>query len=179
MSVDGTDYSVYEQPMNKRKKRKQQKKGKDGRLLKWNPKWYSHKYEGPGVRYETAVNIQSGDIVWINGPFPAGKWPDAKIFKHRLRSMLDDDEMVEADNTYKGMPYDVRLPNNYVNQADKVAKEQALARHETIHCRLKQFGILGSKFRHQLKYHKIIHKACASLVQLSIDHNKMIFYTYY
>ena len=93
--------------------------------------------------------------------------------------MLLDDEMVEADSTYKGMPFDVRMPHNYVNKADFIAKGQAMARHEVIHRRLKQFGILENKFWHELKYHKIIHKACASLVQLSIDHNEMIFYVYY
>ena len=95
VTVDGTDYSILEQPM----KGKKRPKGKDGRRLKWNPKWYSHKYEGPGVRYETAVCIQTGDIVSIEGPFPAGSWPDSKIFNNKLRHMLLDDEMVEADST--------------------------------------------------------------------------------
>ena len=47
-----------------KERKKERKKRKDGRLLKWNPKWYSHKYEGPGVRYEAAINIQTGDIVY-------------------------------------------------------------------------------------------------------------------
>ena len=174
MSLDGTDYSVFEQELKGKRPL-----GPDGRRLKWNPKWYSHKFEGPGVRYETAINIQTGDIVWTYGPFPAGKWADTRIFNHKLRHNLEDDEMVEADSTYMGMPYDVRMPHNYVNVADQIAKSQALARHETIHRRFKQFGCLGSRFRHDLKLHKLMHQCCVSLVQLSISRREMIFYVYY
>ena len=57
MTVDGTDFRIN------------------------NPKrfdkiWYGHKFNHAAVRYEVAVSIQSGDIVWIHGPFPAGGWPD-------------------------------------------------------------------------------------------------------
>ena len=143
--MDGTDYSIYEPSLPPGKPRL---RGKDGRLLPWNPRWFSHKYNGPGVRYETAINIQTGDIVWTKGPFPAGSWSDNKIFQHRLLHMLDDDEMVEADGTYTGLPYAVRMPHNYVNKNDKIAKGHAMARHEDVHRRLKQFGCLGQRFRH-------------------------------
>jgi hypothetical protein len=49
VSVDGTDYAIREpSPFNK--------------------KWYSHKMNGPGVRYEIAICIQTGVPVWTNGP---------------------------------------------------------------------------------------------------------------
>lgn len=158
---------------------KQRKRGKTGRKLTWNPKWYSHKFEGPGVRYETALNIQTGDIVWTKGPFPCAKWPDAKIFQYSLQHKLAEDEMVEADGTYRGMPYHVRMPHEWVTGADCIAKHQALARHETIHRRLKTFNVLGSKFRHDLTLHKIIHQACTALIQLSIEHGEMVWHIQY
>ncbi|KAI2510184.1 hypothetical protein MHU86_4216 [Fragilaria crotonensis] len=63
----------------------------------FDSQWFSHKFRGPGLRYEMAVCIQTGDIVWVNGPYKCGKWPDVKIFKSRLMHLLGDDEMVEAD----------------------------------------------------------------------------------
>ena len=36
----------------------------------FSPAWFSHKFHGPGLRYEVGISISSGYIVWINGPFP-------------------------------------------------------------------------------------------------------------
>ena len=36
----------------------------------FGPKWFSHKFKGPGLRYEVAVSIRKGHIVWVNGTFP-------------------------------------------------------------------------------------------------------------
>jgi hypothetical protein len=61
---------------------------------KW---WYSHEFKGPGLRYEVAICIQTGDMVWINGPFMCGNPPDLKIFPWNLKHRLAPGEMVEAD----------------------------------------------------------------------------------
>jgi len=39
----------------------------------FNPGAYSEKFNGPALKYEVAVSIRNADIVWINGPFLAGK----------------------------------------------------------------------------------------------------------
>jgi hypothetical protein len=54
ITVDGTNFWIYE-PMP------------------FDRKWYSHKINGPAVRYKVGICIKTGWIVWINGPFPAGK----------------------------------------------------------------------------------------------------------
>jgi len=57
--------------------------GTDFRIFNWKPfwsGWFSHKFKGPGVRYEVGLCIRTGDIVWINGPFPCGQYPDITIF---------------------------------------------------------------------------------------------------
>jgi hypothetical protein len=64
--------------------------------------WYSHKFHGPGLRYELAVSISTGDIVAFNGPFPCGAFPDLKIFRSRLKQELGQGEKVVADRGYKG-----------------------------------------------------------------------------
>jgi len=54
------------------------------------------------LRYELAVDIKTGYLVWINGPFPAGAFPDVSIFRSCLAHELDEDERVEADDGYIG-----------------------------------------------------------------------------
>ena len=58
--VDGTDFWICEpEPFTKN--------------------FYSHKFAKAGLHYEVGVCIQTGLIVWINGPFVAGKYNDITI----------------------------------------------------------------------------------------------------
>ena len=41
-------------------------------------------------------------VVWFNGPYTAGKYPDIKIFCSGVAHWLDEFERVEADNGYIG-----------------------------------------------------------------------------
>jgi hypothetical protein len=54
--------------------------------------WYSQKHNGPRIRYEIGICIQTRWIIWVNGPFPCGDWPDLKIARECLIHMLDDGE---------------------------------------------------------------------------------------
>ena len=118
VTIDGTDFEIFE-PGNPEGRFWVDSKGNH---VTCNPKWYSHKFKGPGLRYEVAVCIQTGDIVWTAGPFPCGRRPDKKIFKHRLRHMLDQHEMVECDRGYVGLPFECHTPDDFLNEADKQAK---------------------------------------------------------
>jgi hypothetical protein len=49
LSFDGTDCPILEPwPFNK--------------------KWFSHKLNGPGLKYEVGVCNPTGEIVWVKGP---------------------------------------------------------------------------------------------------------------
>jgi DDE superfamily endonuclease len=135
----------------------------------FNRKWFSHKFHGPGLRYEVAVCIQTGDIVWINGPFACGRWPDIKIFRLQLRDLLSPGEMVEADRGYRGEPTKIRTPDEFVSLTDRKAKSRARARHETVNKRLKQWGSLKQRFRHDLGKHKLVFAAVAVCTQLCFE----------
>ena len=91
----------------------------------YNRRFYSVKLKRAAYTYEVAVCIQTGDIVWINGPFKAGEWAEVKIFRRNLKNMLAPGEMVEADAGY----HDDRIRNKYtfVNRADMKAKSAARA----------------------------------------------------
>jgi hypothetical protein len=104
----------------------------------WDSKWFSHKHDGPGVRYEFAICIQTGQIVWINGPFPCGPNTDIVIFRQALIHQLEWGEMVEADNGYGGEPQFIRMrdePN--VSTIQFIAKARARARHEAVNGRMR------------------------------------------
>jgi hypothetical protein len=95
MTVDGTDCPIVEPSP-------------------FDSKWFSHKFRGAGLRYEVGVCIQTGNIVWVNGPFPAGTWSDLKIFKAKLANHLLPGEMVEVDGTYRHPK--CRMPSEFVSQ---------------------------------------------------------------
>ena len=68
MTVDGTDFRIPQK----------------GAATKGNA-FASHKYAGKSaLRYELGVDIITGNLVWIQGPYPAGKYTDVKIFNKAL-----------------------------------------------------------------------------------------------
>lgn len=156
MSVDGTDFPINEpSPF-------------------WDG-WFSYKFHGAGLRYEVAVCIATGDIVWVNGPYPPGRFPDMKIFKLHLKQMLLPWEMVEVDAGYKGCPYHC---SNKMDQFDEQhGKEKGVvrARQETANERFKNFNILHDTFRHDISKHKEVFHAVAAISQLSIRTESPLF----
>jgi hypothetical protein len=58
----------------------------------------SHKYAGKStLQYELGVSILGRNLVWIQGPYPAGKFMDIKIFNKVLHHFMDPGEQVEAN----------------------------------------------------------------------------------
>ena len=157
MSVDGTDFRINEpKPFSR--------------------KWFSHKFRGAGLRYEVAVAIQSGHIVWTNGPFPAGT-PDLKIFRQDLKKQLKNGERVEADKGYRGEPTKIDLPQENIGglQSQMLVKKKVRARHETVNARFKEWGALKNKFRHKISRHRSVFRAIAVLTQLKIENGYPLF----
>jgi len=147
--VDGTDYMIAEPtPFSK--------------------EWYCYKHGCAGLRYEIATCIQTGHIVWVNGPFKCGKWPDIKIFRRNLKQRLLPCEMVECDRGYRG-DQSCRHADIVFNRADQRAKGRAAARHETVNGDLKRFGCLKQVFRHAKELHKQVFGACVVLTQLGYN----------
>ncbi|KDO22032.1 hypothetical protein SPRG_12241 [Saprolegnia parasitica CBS 223.65] len=147
VSLDGTDCRIYEPtPFDK--------------------KWYSHKFHGPGVRYEVGLCIATGDIVWAFGGVPCGEWPDLTLARHAFVHMLDRGEKALADKGYRDPVY-FRYPDDGGLQTNRRQKK-IMARHETVNRRLKQFRVLQSRFRHALEKHPICFHAVVNITQLDI-----------
>lgn len=155
VSVDGTDFQIEEH----------------GRIF------YCHKTKKSGLRYEVALGILSGNIVWVNGPFPCGAWPDIKIFRHSLASFLEQGERVEADNGYIGeAPQYVKCPKSFTNGEEKSAMQKRVrARQETVNRRFKTWGCLGKRFRHDIPKHGDVFRAVAVITELSIQSGEALF----
>lgn len=160
VSVDGTDCLLPQQYPKKR--------------------FYSHKFKKSGYRYEVALCIQTGYIVWINGPFPCGFYPDITIFRLGLRrKLLQAREKAQADLGYRGEPNCIILPNKYDSDAIKKLKDDCRARHETVNNYFKRFECLRRMFRHDVSKHKAYFEAVAVLTQVAITNNEPLYQVQY
>ena len=131
---------------------------------------------GPGLRYEIALAIRSGLIVWINGPFPCGAYPDSLIFEMRLKDKLGENERVEADEGYKKFdPIHAVTPAYATGNARQELSNKVRARQETINRRFKQWNALGKRFRHDLDLHHVVFEAVAVITQLAILNGEKLF----
>ena len=155
MTVEGTDFWIAEH----------------GRAF------YSHKFKKSGLRYEVCICILTGDIVWINGPYECGLWPDIKVFRDSLLSHLEPNERVEADDGYIGEhPARIKCPKGFANPVENEAMQQRVRnRQETINSRFKQFGAMGQIWRHDIDWHDDAFRAIAVVLQLAINHGEKLF----
>ena len=119
-----------------------------------------------------------GDIVWVNGPFPCGQYPDIKIFmEYGLKDNLDEGERVKADNGYEGADPDFAKSKSGIFHPQSASSicNTVCARHKTVNKRFKQFGALSEVFRHDMTKHSTIFYAVALLTQLSIEDGEPLF----
>ena len=144
--------------------------GTDFQTCQWKPfwkGWCSHKFKGPGVRHEVGVCIRTGSIVWFNGPFPCGKWPDINISRQGIKHFLRPGEKVQADQGHRG-ELCIVTPDEDGNDIGQPVR----ARHETVNKRFKQFSILHRVFRHDVRKHHVAFGAVAVITQLAIEHGE-------
>ncbi|KAI9562432.1 hypothetical protein GHT06_009862 [Daphnia sinensis] len=130
ISLDGTDFKIMEPS-------------------EFDPKWLSHKFNGPGLRYEIGICIRTGDIVWAHGGVPCGEWPDLRLARNAI---------VEA-----------------LQPGEKISKKQILATHETVNRRIKQFCCMNYRFRHALYLHPRFFHAVVNLTQLMIENGEPLY----
>ena len=148
-----------------------------GPAIPGNP-FSSFKFKGKcGLRYEIGVDILARNIVWINGPYAAGKYPDIEIFRIGLAHFLDEFERVEADDGYIGKaPQKVKCPGCASNPTENQAMQNRVrSRHESLNGRLKNWEILKSMYRHDIMEHGNVFRAVAVITQLSINAGERLF----
>jgi hypothetical protein len=151
VSLDGTDFKIHEP-------------------TPFSSKWYSHKFNGPALRYEIGLCIRTGIIVWAHGGYPAGQWSDLRIARNLYIYFVEPGELTLADKGYRDPTYFI-LPNNLNSRTHK----KIMARHETVNKRIKQFNVLCQRFRHPLNKHKICFLAVANLTQLALMNGEPLY----
>ena len=154
VSVDGTDCPIQEPSP-------------------FNPAWYSHKFKGPGLRYEICLEVINGDIVWANGPYSCGSWPDLRIARHALIHALEEGEKVFADSGYRGDCH--FLTPTGINDEYSRLTGHIRARQETVNARLKAFNCLSNVFCHDLNLHAVCFYSVINILQLEIEDGNPLF----
>lgn len=136
----------------------------------------SHKFKNSGLRYEVGVGIQGGDIVWVNGPYPCGKYNDIKIFKDGMKKKLSFcEEKVEADDGYRGEDFYIELPKKGTKK-QRTEKTLARGRHETVNNRFKFWNVLKERFRQKNDdFHGHIVKTICTITQMEIRTGHSLF----
>ena len=137
----------------------------------------SHEYAGKFVlRYKLGIDILAGNLVWIHGPYPDGKFTNIKIFKKVLRNYPEPGERVEADKGYHGHPNKIKCPGNNIHPAENQRMQSRVrARHETLNGRLKTWGILSQVFQNSITMHGNVFRACTVVMQLTIESGEPLF----
>ncbi len=127
------------------------------------------------LQRELGVNIFTRNLVWIEGPYPAGAWPDLKIFNNVLAHCLEPGECVEADYGYVGRPNKVKCPHNNCNPAENLGMlGVARSCYETFNGLLKNWGILEKTCCHDIMAHGTVFYACVVIMQLSIANRELL-----
>ena len=164
MSIDGVDFQVQEVgPFQKG----------------FSEKWSSTKFgKRAALRYEIGISIMKGELVWTNGPFPAGKWTDYKIFKlGGLVDHLEENERVEADDGYAAADPEFARSRSGVWHSEEMRKlrNTIRARQESFNKKLREFGALKNIWRHDIEKHHLVFDAACLLIQIGIENGEGLF----
>jgi hypothetical protein len=101
VTVDGVHFQIKE-PKNEK--------------FKFIRVFFSHKHGSAGLSYEITISIFEQRVVWLNGPFLAGKG-DLDIFHAGLMKKIPDGHFVIGDRGYRG-EYDVICIHNSLDGTD-------------------------------------------------------------
>lgn len=150
-SIDGVDFKIDEP-------------------TPFSSRWFSHKFRGPGLRYEIGLCIRSGNIVWKHGGYPCGEYSDLKLAREAYIYSVCRGEYTMADKGYNDAAYFI-LPN-LINQN---THKFIMSRHETVNKRLRHFNILKHTFRNSLDKHPMVFHAVVNITQLVIENGEPLF----
>jgi len=161
VTVDGTHIWLYEP---------------DHPLFSQDSDYYSHKFNKAGINYELGIAIASGKLIWLNGPFKAGK-NDLQIFvggglRDRLKQL---GKKAIGDGIYRGNQDTVSYGNSHDSRQVKLFKSRALKRHEDFNGMTKTFKILQGPFRHGTIKIARAFEAVSVICQYKIERDEPLF----
>ena len=148
VSLDGVDFPINE-------------------TYPFDKKLYSHKLNGPGIRYDVGICIRTGNIVYWSGGDKAGKYDDLSLARRGICRLLNPGEKVLADKGYRDARYFV-YPTNI--RGDNSLLKKISARHENINARLTCWGVLRNRYRGDLYHHLCLFSAIIEVEQFKLKH---------
>ena len=140
----------------------------------WNSKWYSEKFNGPGVKYLVAIAIYSNNICFADGPRYAGSGDESTFYKQTILTEIPEDEPIEVDSGPGG---DMRLMGPECGSSRKKRKDKSIirGRQETIFAMFKHFNVLDTHFHHRytseakmMRQHKLCFDSVAVIIQIKL-----------
>lgn len=137
-----------------------------------DPRYYSYKFRGPGIRYLVALSIRTTDIVYLAGPYLPGVHNDLQIFRAcGIKGEMEQHEKVEADDGYQAeCPAYCVCPGGFDAREDQARlRGKVRMRHEHVNKRMKNFACLLNRFRHGVEKHSSCFRAVAVVTQLSME----------
>ena len=147
MSIDGTDFAVTE-------------------AYPFDSQWFSHKLKRAGIRHEIGLSLESSDIVWLNGGFKCGEWPDLKIARSGVLKWISPNERVIADDGCAG---EKAIVHPQSGRSDNAVLRKILARHESANSRMRKFKVLQGRWMLDRTFHPTVVCAIVNLIQLEIE----------
>jgi len=141
-------------------------------------KYFSHKHKNSGLSYELGIDLFRSNLIWMNGPFPAGQ-NDKGIFakpgglKEKLMAI---GKKALGDKGYNGHPDQCSTFNAFDTDAVKALKSRAQMRHEQFNGLIKEYSCLNGRFRHGEKKFAICFEATCVLCQHRLENGEPLFH---
>lgn len=114
-----------------------------------HPEWsqdrecFSHKCGHAGLCCELGISLSESKLVWMNGPFKAGRSDNSLFQKEGLKDKPSTSgKRGIADGGCPGTPSVLSTPNNHDSRPVKLFKSRALKRHEKFNGMIKHFDCL-------------------------------------
>ena len=136
-------------------------------------KWRIYKINGAGLRYEVGFSLDTGDIVWVYGPFHRDSSPNTSIFRKFLNFNLSQGENLIPDRGYTD--HMCIINDNILSPVPADMHSHLRARHTTANTRLNQIIVLSFKFRHQLSFDGQCYHAVARVTQLAFRDEPLLY----
>jgi len=145
-------------------------------LFSQDSEYYSHKYNKAGINYELGIALATGKLIWMNGPFKAGR-NDKSVFvgeglKQRLLTLS---KKAIGDGGYVGHYDAISTPNAHDSYGVKRFKSRALKRQEDFNGMTKTFKILRERFRHCVGRFPVAFEAVCVICQYKIESDEPLY----
>lgn len=141
---------------------------------------YGHKRNTAAYNYQIALSSFESKLYRVDGPYPAGKFNDAKAFvaSGLQEQMVSQGKRAIADGGYDGTEGTITPDRRYHTKLTNMYLRRNRARVERTMAFFKNYGILSGTFRirkNRVERHRTVMNAIAVLVQTAMTTTTPVF----